>query len=249
MTHQAAGVGQVVHALAERVARGDVLADADDPAQVDAVVEELMGSVDAMWGRMSFRTPWSSALERRRVVVALGRFVRWHAASSRRVVGLEQRFDVEVELDDGRRVRLNGYADRLEVDDQGRLVVVDLKSGKDKPTRNEVVEHAQLALYQYAVDAGAMREQLDDEVAAAARTGGAELVHLGLREESERATVQLQEPHQPGSTGREALRARLGAAAAMLEAEVFPATPGPVCRTCAFGSICPARGAESVVAS
>ncbi len=248
-THQAAGVGQVVHALAERVGRGDVAADVTDPAQADAVLEELMDSVDRIWGRLSFRTPWSSALERERVRVALARFVRWHAAGTRRLVGLEAPFDVEVVLDDGRRIRLHGYADRLEVDDRGRLVVVDLKTGKNKPTKNEVVTHAQLALYQYAVDEGALAERLDDEVAAAAPAGGAELVHLGLREESATATVQRQEAHLPGSTGREALRARLGRPRRCCSEEAFPATPGPVCRGCTFVPICPARSAGSVVAS
>ena len=40
----------------------------------------------------------------------------------------------EVTLPDGQVVRLHGYADRLELDEDGRVVVVDLKTGKYMPT-------------------------------------------------------------------------------------------------------------------
>ena len=42
-SHQSANLGQVVHALAERVGRGDVVADPDDPEGEGALVTELMG--------------------------------------------------------------------------------------------------------------------------------------------------------------------------------------------------------------
>ncbi len=58
-------------------------------------------------------------------------------------------------LPDGQVVRLHGYADRLELDEDGRVVVVDLKTGKYKPTGPEVERHSQLGLYQLAVDHGA----------------------------------------------------------------------------------------------
>ena len=52
--------------------------------------------------------------------------------------------------------------DRLEVDDQGRLVVIDLKTGKSTAvTSADVAEHAQLAGYQAAVDAGAFADYGD----------------------------------------------------------------------------------------
>ena len=38
-------------------------------------------------------------------------------------------------LPDGEQVALRGYADRLELDDDGRVVVVDLKTGKYPPDR------------------------------------------------------------------------------------------------------------------
>ena len=54
------------------------------------------------------------------------------------MVGTEERFATEVELPDGERVQLHGYADRLELDADGRVVVVDLKTGEDAPSDKSV---------------------------------------------------------------------------------------------------------------
>src|SRR5262249_14553816 len=89
--HQSANIGQFVHALAQRVAVGDVAPDLDT----------LMSDVDEVWGRLHFRTPWSAAREHDRIEVALTRFLDWHATNPRKLVGTEERFETEVELDDG----------------------------------------------------------------------------------------------------------------------------------------------------
>ncbi len=57
-SHQSANLGQIMHALAERVAAGEIEAGVDD-------IDVLMEQVDAVWGRMSFRTPWSAAARAR----------------------------------------------------------------------------------------------------------------------------------------------------------------------------------------
>ena len=50
---------------------------------------------------------------------ALGRFLRWHHANRRTLLQTEARFTTVVELDDGEQVRLSGFADRLELDEDG----------------------------------------------------------------------------------------------------------------------------------
>ena len=122
--HQSANLGQVLHALAERVAHGEL------PAEVDP----LMAEVEAIWDRLAFRTPWSRQRELARIRKAVGRFVQWHTANPRELLGAEQRFQSVVDVD-GRPVMLTGFADRLEIDDAGRVVVVDFKSARTPPDR------------------------------------------------------------------------------------------------------------------
>jgi RecB family exonuclease len=229
--HQSANLGELLHALAQRVAVGEV-----EPA-----VDALMDHVDAVWDRLDFRTPWSKLREHERVRAALGRFLQWHLANPRELIGTEVPFSTVVELESGERVQLSGYADRLELDADGNVVVVDLKTGRTKPTNKSVESHVQLGLYQYAVDHGALDEQVPG-----AHAGGAELVQLGLLDGGDTAVVQSQDVQPEDGPGRADLRLRLAHAASLLRAETFPAVAGQHCRDCSFVPICPIKGAGSV---
>ena len=84
---------------------------------------------------------------------------RWCASSASgcaRIHGRSSRprpaFDVTIG-----RAGSKGQVDRLERDDDGRLVVVDLKTGKGQPTKDEMPANAQLGAYQLAVEAGRVR--------------------------------------------------------------------------------------------
>ena len=74
------------------------------------------------------------------------------------MLATEPQVRAEVTLPDGQVVRLHGYADRLELDEDGRVVVVDLKTGKYPPPASRARAHPQLGLYQLAVDHGAADE-------------------------------------------------------------------------------------------
>ena len=220
-----------MHALAERVATEELAAD----------VDVLMVEVDEVWGRLAFRTPWSRKREHDRIRKALARFVEWHQSNPRRFVDSETRFKTVVEVH-GQEIALNGTADRLELTADGDVVVVDFKTSRSAPTAPAVKANLQLALYQYAVDAGA----LDEDIGRPTRSGGAELVQLGIHDDSTTAKVQVQDAHADDGPERELLRAGLARAAALIRDETFPAVPGAQCRDCTFVSICPAKGAGSV---
>ena len=229
--HQSANLGEILHELAQRVATGEL----------EPTVDVLMEHVDAVWDRLDFRTPWSRQREHERVRAAIGRFLQWHAANPRRLVETEARFSTVVELESGEQVQLSGYADRLELDADGDVVVVDLKSGRSKPSAKAVGSHVQLGLYQFAVDHGAV-----DELAPGARAGGAELVQLGLTDGGETAVVQAQDPQPEDGAERDALRLRLEHASSLLRGESFPAVAGQHCRDCGFVPICPIKSAGPV---
>jgi superfamily I DNA/RNA helicase/RecB family exonuclease len=227
------GFGKVVHAIAERVANGDL--DSGDDA-----LPALMTMVDEVWGRMEFRTPWSSAREREAVEAALARFLAWHRRpGARTVVATEPRLRAEVTLPDGQVVRLHGYADRLELDEDGDVVVVDLKTGKYAPTGPEVERHSQLGLYQLAVDSGAA----DELVGRPVRSGGAELVQLRLGDD------QPKIQHQPPAVGDgpRLVEEQLVQAVSTLRSEEFVARPGVHCERCTFHAICPDKASGTVL--
>jgi superfamily I DNA/RNA helicase/RecB family exonuclease len=237
--HQSANMGLIVHAIAQRIAGGELDAGPDDAAA-------LMGHVEAVWERMEFRTPWAAARELERVQAALGRFLHWHHANPRRLIGVETQFQAVLDLPSGEQVRLTGYADRLELDAAGRVVVVDLKTGRTKPSGPQVKGNLQLALYQLAVDHGAV-DELEGLPDGGAEAGGAELVQLGLTDGGPDAEVQLQPGQAEDGAERDDLRARLGWTAGLVRAEQFPAIAGDHCRDCSFVPLCPIKGAGPVV--
>ncbi|WP_137295424.1 ATP-dependent helicase [Nocardioides dongxiaopingii] len=226
------GFGKVVHAIAERIAKADLPPDAD----LDVLVDEV-------WSRMEFRTPWSGDREREAVAAVLARFVAWHGRpDARTVIAVEPKLRAEVTLPDGEVVRLHGYADRLELDESGRVVVVDLKTGKYPPTGAEVAEHAQLGLYQLAVDHGAADEAAAEHVEGPVRTGGAELVQLRHGD----VLPKVQQQPAPGEGPRLAVT-QLAQAVATLRAEDFVARPGKQCDRCSFQAICPDKASGTVL--
>jgi superfamily I DNA/RNA helicase/RecB family exonuclease len=234
--HQSANVGEMVHALAQRVATGELQPGRDG-------VEELMGHVEKVWDRLEFRTPWAKARELDRIRAALARFLDWHYANPRTLLGVEEGFRAVLDLPNGETVRLDGYADRIELDADGQVVVVDLKSGRTKPSDRSVLTNVQLGLYQLAVDHGAAQGLAED-----APAGGAELVQLGLPGDATSATVQHQPDQADDGPERAALRGRLERAASLLRTESFPAVAGQHCRDCDFVPLCPIKSAGPVIA-
>ncbi|WP_082621024.1 ATP-dependent helicase [Nocardioides sp. Soil796] len=234
----AQGFGLLVHALAERVAKGELSAD---PERLD----ELMAHVDTVWERLSFRTPWSATREREEMRLALQRFLVWHGdpKRGRTLLATEKELRAKVTLPDGQQVTLHGFADRLELDADGQVWVIDLKTGKYKPTGDEVKVHPQLGLYQLAVEHGAVDDLVDD---APARPGGAELVQLRHGAHG-KVSLQPQEPQSADDEGHRPVEVQLMSAVARIRAEEFPAIAGKQCERCAFVAICPIQGAGTVL--
>lgn len=233
----AQGFGLLVHALAERVASGELSADPDD-------IDVLMEQVDRVWDRLAFRTPWSSTREREEMRQALARYLVWHAADrGRTLVATEKELTARVSLPDGQRVTLHGFADRLEVDADGEVVVIDFKTGKYKPTGEEVKVHPQLGLYQLAVENGAVDDLVEQPPA---RVGGAELVQL-RHGANGKVNIQWQGAQPTDDDGIRPIEEQLMNAATLIREERFPARAGKHCERCSFTAICPIQGAGTVL--
>ncbi|MFD8795721.1 ATP-dependent helicase [Streptomyces vinaceus] len=225
----AQGFGNVVHVLADEVASGRTPAD----------LAVLMERLDSVWDALAFDAPWKSRQEKDNARAALERFLRWHTTDrgGREAVATEHDFDVTLEAGEY-AVRIRGSMDRVEADPQGRAYVVDFKTGKGAPTKDEVARHPQLAVYQLAVREGAVDEVFDG---VRPEAGGAELVQLRQgapqRDGGDAVPrIQAQRPLEGEWVGD-----LLATAAGRVLDERFAPAAGKHCDHCSFRSSCSAR--------
>lgn len=225
----AQGFGNVVHVLADEVASGRT------PADLDVLMERL----DSVWNGLAFDAPWKSEQEKDHARAALERFLHWHVLdrAGRTPTASEHDFDVTLEAGEY-AVRIRGSMDRVEQDAEGRAYVVDFKTGKGAPTKDEVAVHPQLAVYQLAVREGAVDEVFDGD---RPEPGGAELVQLrqpAPKKEGGDAfpKVQAQEP-----LAGEWVSDLLATAAGKVLDERFTPTTGTHCSHCTFRASCSAQ--------
>jgi RecB family exonuclease len=199
-----------VHAVAQQVADGLPLEEA--PAALETELDAILGS------------SWFDRRQREDARRKLDRFLRWHATNPRGLIGAELEFDVTVG-----RARLRGKVDRLERDAEGRLVIVDLKTGSRDA--DAVEEHGQLAAYQVAVASAAFPEH-------GTEPGGAALVQLGPSRIN--AKEQRQEPLPVDVPLDETPAGRLVAEVADgMGAASFEVRSGPQCQRCPSRRSCP----------
>lgn len=168
-TDFARSLGTLVHAIAQ-----------DLP---EASGSEYVAELVKRWPALGMRDNWEGRLDFQRaeaMVRKLALYVLAMRAEGRSLAGVEQDFEVplgSITADDGgRRLGvLRGQVDRLEIDGDGRLVIVDLKTGKRQPGKGDVPHHPQLGAYQAAVLAGGFA----GEDGSGGIPGGAVLAQLG----------------------------------------------------------------------
>ena len=239
-------LGTLVHAIAEEYPTGTL-------EELQNALDERISSLgvparkeDETDEEYRERVPWESyALYERakRMILRLSYYYRQHMGDAGwQNLGVEGSFAVRVpvpfdpagevgELD----ALLTGRVDRLEgtapaEDGTRRYAIVDLKTGKSKPSGSEMETHPQLAAYQIAVEAGA-GEQLEERYRAEAaaleageplpdarpqeleytgytgRSGGAALVQLGASGVNDESKTRLQV--QPALTEHDSWAAEL----------------------------------------
>ncbi|MFF2843773.1 ATP-dependent helicase [Paenarthrobacter sp. NPDC057981] len=253
-TDFARSLGTLVHSIAQ-----------DLP---EASGAEYLAELVRRWPTLGMKDNWEGKLDYQRaelMVRKLAQYVLIMRSEGRSLLAVEHDFDVElpdVHLETGtgdadsetprRHAVLRGQVDRLEIDAQGRLVIVDLKTGKRQPGKAEVANHPQLGAYQSAVLKGAFREALPAGQDAGAQPGtalvpgGAVLAQLGTKTKS--PAVQQQDPLDPDDNWAEGL---VNEAAALMAGATFEARHDPGKGShgghgCRLPDICPlcARGKQ-----
>ncbi|MGH3612324.1 MAG: ATP-dependent helicase, partial [Pseudonocardia sp.] len=219
--------GSLVHALVQAKAAG-------------ADGAELEGALHSAWSRLDVGAPWFGRRELVRVRGMLAAFDDWVRTSREgglRLVAVEHPVQLDIAGDKcgagGPCLRLRGRVDRLEVDREGRPVVVDVKTGKTAVSARAAAEHPQLAVYQLAAALGAFGELLENGAAP----GGARLVYLADR----KAAGQAKEPAQPPFDDAQITQwlQVVRTCAEETSSAHFIARTGPDCDRCPVRTSCP----------
>ncbi len=208
-------VGSVIHALIA------------EPGKTES---QLLTELDRVWQHLPFDAQWYSANELARHRGMIQAFVEWRAQTRTQLTEVGTEVEVAGALG---AVRVRGRVDRLERDAAGRLVVVDIKTGKTPVSKDDAQQHAQLAMYQLAVAEGLMSAGSADR-----EPGGARLVYLG-KTGANGVTEREQDPLTP-AVGEE-WRNLVEQAAAATAGPQFIARRNDGCAHCPIRPACPAH--------
>jgi RecB family exonuclease len=226
---RALAIGSLVHAMAERAARGQVPADP----------EVMLGEIDRVWAELPFDAPWEAQAERAEVAGALSRLCTY-LRDADEALAVEQEFVVTIPLardgDGDDEFIVRGAIDRVEISADGRVRLIDFKTARTPPSGPSVESDLQLGTYQLAVQHGALGEFVSEP-----EVGGAALVQLRADASGDPGQPRIQE--QPALGDGAWLTDDIAAAIARVRAEDFPAVISSDCRTCPYAVACPAQPA------
>jgi superfamily I DNA/RNA helicase/RecB family exonuclease len=206
-------LGVVIHAAAALAAEG-----VDD----GAVAKRL----DELWQHLDFGSSWYNARQRAQAEQMVAKFLEWHRRNPRELIAVEHK--LRASLGD---ITITGQVDRLERDEDGAAIVVDLKTGT-RPSDGDVDRNPQLGVYQLAILLGAF-EQL-----GLVEPGGAELIHVGKAALKASVRIQAQRSLRD-DPDPEWARQLVQTVAEGMAGPVFTATANPGCRVCPVASCCP----------
>ncbi len=201
----------------------------------EASGSEYVRELERRWPQLGIKDTWEGAADFKRaegMVRKLAGYVLSMRQEGRSLQDTEVDFSVDLGVHvrgEDRIARLRGQIDRLELDAEGRFVVVDLKTGRSAPAGADIARHPQLAAYQTAVASGALADAPSEEPGSTsdgspepAEPGGAALVQLGTKTKG--MVVQTQPAVGPEDTWA---RTMIEDAAGLMAAATFEAIHDP----------------------
>lgn len=219
---QAALLGSAIHAYAKLIADGEV------------EINEARSRLERTWHLIDSASGWAHRHELRRALRILDRFFLWHSSNDRRVIATEAELDLTLG-----RVHLKGSADRIEINDEGKLFVVDLKTSTTALSVKDAEANLQLATYQSALAKGGF-ESIADRLPEEIELGGALLVYPATDAQS--ITTRSQKPADP-----EEITAMIEGEAVAMAGNSFIATINTNCTHCSVRTLCPMQGSGKSV--
>jgi RecB family exonuclease len=128
-------LGSAIHAFAAKMVQ-----------EPGTTREQLIENLQSSWKLIDPDSGWVSASHLESAVTMLEKFVEYHKETTREVKGAELRFDVKLG-----RARIIGTVDRLEVEADGSLFIIDFKTGNTAISKEDAKKNLQLASYQLGV--------------------------------------------------------------------------------------------------
>jgi superfamily I DNA/RNA helicase/RecB family exonuclease len=203
-------------------------------AEAGKTESQLLNELERVWEKLPFDAEWHSHNELDRHRLMLSTFAQWRAMTRNELTEVGTEIDVAGEIaaasGEAPGVRVRGRLDRLERDSEGRLVVVDVKTGKSPVTKDEAQRHAQLAMYQLAIAEGLLPQGEEP--------GGGRLVYLG-KTSGGYAAERGQDALTPES--RAEWREKVQGAAAATRGPQYVARINDGCAHCPVRNMCPAQ--------
>ena len=186
--------------------------------------DELATRLENGWQLIDGNKGWVRDYQFKLALEKLEKFYKWHSEnkSKRTLFAVEAEFEKVIG-----RALFNGSVDRVEVDEAGRVYIVDLKTGAPDISKKKAEDHKQLAGYQLAV-----YEEAFSGDSPGIESAGAELLFLGTDSKSASAKPQAVKDH-------ETIKAEVVAAADAMSSNEFTATVNDRCRMCAVKGLCP----------
>jgi superfamily I DNA/RNA helicase len=186
--------------------------------------DELATRLENGWQLIDGNKGWVRDYQFSLALEKLEKFYKWHSEnkSKRTLFAVEAEFEKVIG-----RALFNGSVDRVEVDCEGRVYIVDLKTGAPDISKKKAEDHKQLAGYQLAV-----YEEAFSGDSPGTQSAGAELLFLGSDSKSASAKPQAVKDH-------DAIKEEVIAAADAMSANQFTATVNDRCRMCAVKGLCP----------
>ncbi|GAA1172880.1 ATP-dependent helicase [Nesterenkonia xinjiangensis] len=241
-------LGSLIHEIAEH-----------HPTETD--LEVLHRELEDRWHTLGRDEGWESEKDRLRAEQMIGKLAQYYRAverDGREVAARELKVEATLEVPAGepdrdgaeapgrRTVQIRGVIDRVERSADGRLFVIDLKTGKTKPGKKDITTHAQLGAYQLLVSLGAVDAGLAGDASATGDDGdqgspdaaspslGAALLHVGT------PVAQLDLQGQPALSEDEDWPVQqVTLAARVMSGSRFDAYHPNGQQSCRIGALCP----------
>ena len=211
-------LGSAIHAFAAKMVQ-----------EPGTTREDLISHLSSSWKLIDPDSGWVSASHLESAVTMLKKFVDYHTKTTRTVVDAEMRFDVTLG-----RARIKGSVDRLEVEADGSLFIIDFKTGGSAISNKDAKENLQLKSYQVGIAEGGFTQ---GQVSA-----GAELVYLG----TDAASATIRPQH---GIDIEEVKTQLNEIADGMGAATFFATINKRCKGCPVRKSCPVQSDGRTVIS